>query len=243
MLEAYFDESGDLEEEPGIFCVSGYFVGSQVAKQMQTDWVDTLQQRQLAYFHMVDCAHGNGIFEPLSKPERIELVTELIAIIKKYTAEGFSIFASVDSYKTLTDAPDVYSDCAAGCIHAVQTFLRMQRMQGKVSYFFESGHASRREAYGHIAKRIPREIDNVAFGTKVGIPLLGAADLLAWQSTKYAKDWFYPTMRGKHPTRPPRKDFQSLVQHPHMFVTWGPTARKHLWPARRGRLVGDPNIQ
>ncbi|MBR0824906.1 DUF3800 domain-containing protein [Bradyrhizobium manausense] len=238
MFEAYFDESGDLEEESGIFCLSGYFVVTEAARRMQAKWVEALQRRQLAYFHMVDCAHGNGIFAPLSKPERIELVTELIAIIKKYTVEGFSIFASVDSYKTLSEAPDVYSDCAAGCVQAVKSFLRMQRVSGNVSYFFEAGHANRSEAYGHIARKLPREIDSVVFGSKVGTPLLGAADLLAWQSTKYAKDWRYPTMRGEKPKRPPRKDFQSLVEHPHMFAYMGTNGEEssmalEAWPLSR----------
>src|SRR3954468_2666079 len=176
IVEGYFDESGALEEAPGIFCVSGYFIGTNAAKQMHTDWIGVLDRYQLDFFHMVDCAHGTEGFRHLTKSERIQVETELIGLIKKYTLEGFSILASAESYAPMLDAPDVYSDCVAGCVQAVQTFLQFQRVQGDVAYFFEAGHGNRHDAYGYIARRMPRQIDSITFGSKVKFPLLQAAD-------------------------------------------------------------------
>jgi hypothetical protein len=63
MVEGYFDESGDLDDAPGIFCVSGYFVETEAAKRMDAEWCEVLEKYQLGFFHMVDCAHGNEGFE------------------------------------------------------------------------------------------------------------------------------------------------------------------------------------
>lgn len=238
LVEGYFDESGDLEVSPGVFCVSGYFIKPDQAYEMDREWLAVLEKFQLGYFHMVDCAHGAEGFQHLNKNERIAVVTDLIAIIKKYTLEGFSIIAKADSYRSQLKAPDVYSDCASGCVRAVQTFLKMQRVDGDVAYFFEKGHKNRHTAYKYIADGLKRPNDSLTFAAKEQVRLLQAADLLAWQSTKYAKDYFYARMRGEQPKRSPRKDFLSLMEHDHTFLYMGTAGEKdsmgiELWPATK----------
>jgi len=218
LIEGYFDESGSFDEPPGIFCVSGYFIGTEAAQQMDNDWGRVLQNYKLDFFHMVDCAHGTEGFEHLSKDERIAVATELIALIKKYTVEGFSIFAKADAYEKADDSPDVYTECAMACVSALKYFLDHHRLSGDIAYFFENGHANKGHAYTQIAKLIKRDRDSLVFDAKQKIRLLQAADLLAWQSTKYAKDYFYPKKEGGTPKRPPRRDFASLMQHRHTFM-------------------------
>src|SRR4051812_16718124 len=70
--EGYFDESGDIEKDERIFCISGYYIESSRAKELDTSWQCLLDRYNLPYFHMVDCAHGNEPFDKLSKDERIE---------------------------------------------------------------------------------------------------------------------------------------------------------------------------
>ncbi len=250
MVEGYFDESGDLDEVPGIFCISGYFIQTEAAKLMDVDWLAVLDKYQLAFFHMVDCAHGNEGFKHLNKTERAAIVAELIGLIKKYTLQGFSIFAKAGSYETKTNAPDVYSECVSGCVHAVRNFLRMYRVEGDVAYFFERGHKNRHTAYNHIAQTIRRPTDSLVFAAKEKVRLLQAADLLAWQSSKYAKDYFYPKIiGGEKPKRAPRKDFQSLMEHSHAFVYLGEGDRKdtmgiELWPmSQRSRQSVNLSIR
>lgn len=114
VMESYFDESGDLEVAPGVFCISGYFVTPHHAKLMDAAWEKVLKDHNLPYFHMVDCAHEPpaGPFAGMPKEERIEIVKNLIALIKEHTAEGFSIFARSDEY-TGPEAP--------------RTFIRLRR--------------------------------------------------------------------------------------------------------------------
>jgi hypothetical protein len=73
IIEGYFDESGDLGDPPGIFCISGYFIESESARAMHADWLAMLEKYQLGFFHMVDCAYGNEGFAHLNKDERIEV--------------------------------------------------------------------------------------------------------------------------------------------------------------------------
>lgn len=233
VLEGYFDESGDLEYDSGIFCVAGYFITADAAKLMDEEWGAVLHAHQIPYFHMVDCAHGNKVFKDIPVEERIEILKKLIALIKKYTAEGFAFVAKADSYDPpLKDAPDPYSYCAAVCVDALQMFLKMNRIEANVAYFFEEGHKNKNSAYNHVAKKIKRETDSLTFAAKKNVQLLQAADLLAWQCAKYAKDYAFLRFIGEKPTRLPRKDFLSLMEHDHSFIYMGPEKSMaiELWP-------------
>jgi hypothetical protein len=95
VTEGYFDESGDFDDAAGIFCVSGYFVAADAAKEMDREWKVILDEYKLPFFHMVDCAHGNEFYATMTLDDRIELVKRLIALIKTYTFEGFSIVANL----------------------------------------------------------------------------------------------------------------------------------------------------
>ena len=178
----------------------------------------SLEEHGLPYFHMVDCAHGVGVFAGKPVEERSEIVRKLIGLIKGFTLEGFSIFARAGAWESARDAPDVYSDCVSGCVTALHQFLRVSRVGGDVAFFFEDGHKNKWNAYNHIAKTAKRDGDLLTFAAKEKVRLLQAADLLAWQSTKYAKDYLYPQRAGEAPKRPPRKDFQSLMEHNHSFM-------------------------
>jgi hypothetical protein len=93
---------------------------------------------------------------------------------------------------------------------ALETFLKVNRIEGKIAYFFEAGHKNHHQAYNHVADKLAELGAPLTFHHKEEMTLLQAADLLAWQATKYAKDQF-------HKRRPPRKDFLSLMEHSHML--------------------------
>lgn len=97
------------------------------------------------------------------------------------------------------------------CVSALQSFLQTNRIAGDMAYFFEAGHKHKGSAYNLIADKLGTSGGSVTFADKKHLRLLQAADLLAWQSTKYAKD-------ALTQARSPRKDFLSLVEHPHMFI-------------------------
>lgn len=212
MFEGYFDESGDFEAVPKVFCISGYFMRQEDAKALDSAWQQVLDEYELPYFHMVDCAHGNPPFEKLKEEGRcVEAEKRFIDLIKKYTLEGFSVVANGDHFDPTPEDPDIYSTCVSACLSALDVFLKSHRIDGQIAYFFESGHKNKGRAYSHVAAQINKSGASLTFADKKQIRLLQAADLLAWQTTKYVKD----RLSRK---RPPRKDFMSLMEHPHVVM-------------------------
>jgi hypothetical protein len=231
MIEGYFDESGSFDQAPGIFCISGYFMTSEAAQAMDKEWGRVLDEHAIPYFHMVDCAHGNGPFANTHVDERANIVRELIALIKKYTGEGISVIFNKESFEAIDATTDVYSFCVEMVVMNVKLLLDYVRRTDDCALFFESGHVSGSRAYKHIAERLKEFSASLTFADKRQVKLLQAADLLAWQSAKYAKD----QISGK---RPPRKDFLSLMEHKHdlyrLFVEKGQKVMAiEQWPLSR----------
>lgn len=211
LVEGYFDESGDFDDAPGVFCISGYYISSDAAKEMDKKWAEVLETHNIPYFHMVDCAHGNETCEGKEVKERIEIVKKFIDLIKKYTITGFSAVCREQDFQVSEKHPDVYSACVALAVRGMRAFLEINRMNHDISYFFETGHKNRGRAFNHIADHLRSVSSPITFAAKEDIRLLQAADLLAWQTAKYQKD----KITG---ARPPRKDFLSMMEHMHSFV-------------------------
>jgi hypothetical protein len=207
MLQGYFDESGGFDQEPKIFGLSGYLIDSEAAVVMDAEWGRVLNEYDIPYFHMVDCAHGAGIFSGMTKATRSQIVEKFIGLIKKNTLQGFSALVNGNVFESSVDA---YSECASMAVSALEVFLDASRAKDDIAYIFESGHKSQGSAYNHVAEKLAALSASLTFARKESVRLLQAADLLAWQSTKYAKD----AHTGK---RAPRKDFLSLMEHRHHF--------------------------
>jgi Protein of unknown function (DUF3800) len=207
LTEGYFDESGDFETPPGIFCVSGYVIRSEAAKIMDEKWDEVLRAYDLPYFHMVDCAHGAGVFAKLSKQEQIDVETKMIGLIKQHTLGGFSVVTKKEAFEATKEYPDPYSFSAYISTLALKAWVDALRIEGDLAYFFESGHKNKGSAYRAVADQLGSSA-SVTFAAKEKVRLLQAADILAWQTTKYVKD-------SLSKERPPRKDFMSLMEHIH----------------------------
>jgi hypothetical protein len=212
MFEGYFDESGSFEEGPGVFCIAGYHIEAEQARLMDAAWRQVLREHDIPFFHMVDCAHRAEAFKAKDVAECIDIETKLIALIKKHTIAGFSALANVNNFQLSPKYPDEYSACVESCVVGLASFLDLQRLDARdTAYFFESGHKNKGRAYQHVAQRIEEMGASITFAGKEQVCLLQAADLLAWQSTKYVKD----RMSG---ARGPRKDFLSLMEHRHSIL-------------------------
>jgi len=210
MHEAYFDESGDFEEDPKVFCLAGYYISTDRAIEMDKEWNSVLKCHNIPYFHMVDCAHGNYPFDKMDKASRVEILKKLIAIIKEYTIEGLAILGKDEYFDESEKNKDIYSTCVDMSVTAIERFLDINRIKGPIAYFFETGHKNRGRAYQRVADKLHEMSASLTWGKKAEIRLLQAADLLAWQAAKYVKD----SITG---VRKPRKDFLSLMEHRHML--------------------------
>lgn len=109
-------------------------------------------------------------------------------------------------------ALDPYTLGVSSAVIEFQKFVEFNNIDSNsISYFFETGHKNKGRAYNRVATRIKEAGSSITFAEKGNKRLLHAADLLAWQTTKYVKDRLAET-------RGPRKDFLSLMEHRHLFA-------------------------
>jgi hypothetical protein len=229
LLQAYFDESighalvaedGKKRKVP-ILCVAGYILEAQQAQLLNQEWVATLRQFDLPYFHMVDCAHGNPPFDKLNKRQRALVASNMIGTIKRRTIHGYASAVNVEHFKHIAPKSPLigsaYSLCATTMLVAVQSLIG-QRAGVDVAYFFEAGYDSQSEANRIMTQifRVPQlrkasGYTSHTFVDKRLFPGVQAADLLAWH--------FYTDIRrGMEGKDTYRADFGSLRQHPHNLL-------------------------
>lgn len=67
-----------------------YFKKSEAIK-LGREWRKVLHWKNLPHFRMSECAHGSGPFANLTKAERIDVATRMIAIIKRRAIQGIAI--------------------------------------------------------------------------------------------------------------------------------------------------------
>lgn len=229
-VEAYFDESIAHVGAP-ILCVAGYLIGSEDAKRLSAEWTRALAKRGLPYFRMSACAHGNKPFDRLSRDDRVALGRSMIECIKRRTILGLAVSVNLADFERLMPQHPLigtpYTFCAQVIIGGVANWIREQRYEGKVAYFFEAGHASGPEADGLMRKifhdpelKLSCRYGGHSFVEKIEAPPVQAADLLAWQS--------YTDLRHQSENRPRRKDFESLLRRPHKTVHVSPDRILHL---------------
>jgi len=228
LIEAYFDESigKGRDKVTGktvpILCVAGYLLESAQAKALCDDWGAVLAPRGLPYFHMVDCAHGSGIYEGIPKNERSAIAARMIGNIKRRTLQGVAVAVNLKHWEALApDSPIIgspYSFCISVLLGGVQRWAQDTKYEGDIAYFFEAGHKSRNEANWIMEQtfdvpdlRADAHYVGHAFVDKTAAPPVQAADLLAWQ-------FYTDTRRQIEGATVHRKDFASLIQHPHKAV-------------------------
>lgn len=175
-----------------MLCVAGFIAEKDACVQMDADWAAALEKFDLPYFRMSACAHGTEPFDHLSMDQRIQVEKEMIAIIKRSISYGIAITVEPEKYEAIMpEHPELgtaYSFCAHSCLVAVRGWADENSYQGKVAYFFESGHPSQPEA-NEIMNDIFRNPDlnksyryvSHAFADKREVRPLQAADMIAWQ--------------------------------------------------------------
>ncbi len=216
-VEAYFDESG-THHASHVLCVAGYAMEAPQARLFEREWRELLGRYQLPYFHMSECAHGTVAFKHLSMAERIEVETRAIGIIKRRVRRAFAVTIDETEYMRLFDDPvslealgEPYTWCLRMCLTEVGKWCQRYPDVEKVSYIFESGHASQTQANRILTEtnavpitRENRRYLSHSFVGKKDACGLQAADLLAWQ---WAKNFKRIAERKSS-----RLDFVSLVR-------------------------------
>jgi uncharacterized protein DUF3800 len=230
VLEAYFDES---EREGGIFCVAGYVFTPLQAGRFNVAWHRTMGPYWP--FHMSEFVHGRDKkgtkrptkFESLTQIERDALLRKAVNIINKRIALSISVACSVNDVRRLAPIlggaerdvfesrglfENAYSLCCYMCMTLLANWILERDLPDRVAYVFESGNRFQaqadqlmRVATFHPALREMVRYKSHAFVDKTDSAPLQAADLFAWELTKFLDE------TAIRKIRPPRKSLMALV--------------------------------
>jgi hypothetical protein len=216
-VEAYFDESG-THDQSSVLCFAGFVIRDDQARAMDAGWAQMLTRYKLPYFHMVDCAHGVGVFRELNRSARIAVETEAIALMRSHIAQCF-----VNSVNPVTFEQEVpthpqigsaYSLLAHSCLASVANWATEHGFRGDVAYFFENGHRNQNEAnaimqmiFSQPELRTRHHYASHTFAAKEKLPLLQAADIIAWLWNKECR-----RVLSEGGIRKKREDLTALLQ-------------------------------
>lgn len=219
MIEAYFDAS-NRTDTGGVFCIAGYGFFPDAAEKLNGKWLSLFGGR---LFHATDVAAGRGEFTGITSEEKANLFRVAVEAILDHAAVGIVVscvpqdvkrlWPSFDGYKT------AYAVCCRLCMAKLTTWIADQGLNDKIAYIFEAGDSNRGGAgrfMGWVAQLAAKGntfygYQSHTFASKRDAPILGTADLLAWEWTKLLSDL----------ERNPRGSLRALVEServPHLGV-------------------------
>lgn len=223
-LEAFFDES---ERPGGVFCVAGYVFTPLESKRFGEEWRRAVGGSWP--FHMAEFAAGKDKverevpFEGMSEHDRRALQVRLVNVINRRMTLAVSISCKVGDIQNLNPGirglRSAYSVCCYLCLGLLADWITRRGSSDRVAYLFESGHRFRGEAdfilglAGHheISRHWAR-YGGHAYGTRNDSPQLQAADLYAWELSKFLDE----TVDQRK--RPMRESLKALVRpHPERY--------------------------
>lgn len=214
LSEVYIDESYDSKGPP-VLCLAGYVYRKREVTEFTREWSRYLKERGLPYFHMSECAHGQGIFK--GRDDADEVARSLIGRTVKSTAFGFAVMVNEDDYSRLVKPremmPTAYAFALMACLVQVRKWQEKNSCLGPTAYFFEEGHQHAGDAHAFLSWMFESERVKHLYGysghafIKKETPALHPADMLAWQ-------WRLEASRRADPqrTRKPRRDFEALIR-------------------------------
>lgn len=189
MLRAYFDAS---HRPSGSFAVAGYAFAKQQVKKFDREWWQLF--RPYGGCHMKELAHGIKRFEGTDTGR---LIKDAVKIIRRRISFGVVVSCDTNELRPLLPTwIDGYQHAYPVCCHLAMDLLgRLVRESGhddEIAYFFESGDEFSRAAHRFMdyADRAPELKEayrhhSHTFIDKDKALALQAADILAWEWTKY----------------------------------------------------------
>lgn len=241
LSEVYFDESG-THDGSSMMTMAGYLFKKEQAQRFSRDWAKCLKRLGLPAAHMTDCATGNGDYANMSMEQRILSEKLLIESIKHRSLLGFSVAVDPQLYHDVmgpfADSMSPYSMLLMTAVIAVRNWAVSTAYNGRIAYFFESGHRNANEANQYmsmISEYGPEVVGFMyyyahAFLDKRNALPLQAADMLAWFHRNHL-------MKVREGRTKPRADFLALVRPRDMA---GEINRDQLLAARAHMERGGP---
>ncbi|HMH51252.1 MAG TPA: DUF3800 domain-containing protein [Candidatus Acidoferrum sp.] len=231
VLEAFFDES---ERDNGTFCVAGYIFSSLQVERFSKAWHKVMGPYWP--FHMTefdrhrDKTDRPTKFESLTDKEHDALLKRAVQIINQRIMLSISVACNTNDVRRLSPIvrglemvgsplEQAYSLCCYQCMMLMSGWLRKRGLPDRVAYLFESGNRFQRQAdylmelatYHPVLKEMCR-YQSHGFAPKTSSAPLQAADLFAWELTKFLDETVIRKISQ------PRESLISLVRpHPERY--------------------------
>lgn len=225
MMEAYMDESYPKEGSSPYASVAGYLFVSKQAQVMSGQWATFLKDKGLKYFRMSECASGNGQFKGWPVEARDKVARSLISRVKKHSSFGFAAVIDHAKHEEVfgrhAEMPSAYTMACFSALNIIRRWADRNKYTGDIAYVFEAGSLGWGEASAYLSdlfrssrKASQYRCASLSFVSKEKAPLLQAADLIAWHTTKA----YVNELEG----RPLRKDFQALIRPGDRLMEYNP---------------------
>jgi len=236
MLSAYYDRS-EYPDEPHILSVAGYLSHVKIWKDFDREWKEFLNRPEfnVAYFHMKEFTVSQGVFANGWKGERQkrkDFLAGLIEIIGRNTSASFSVAVRVQEFwEVMAEFPihpecplaSPYAYCGWQCVEKAKTIaLKDGYRLPIIQSFFDDGEEDEGMLKGllkwakHPVPIFKPKVPRGEWQESDCLRPLQAADLAAWESTKFTRtadtaqdlDW-----------EDVRVSFRELMRHPPAY--WG----------------------
>ncbi len=214
MFKAYFDAS---KRPSGIFCVAGFAFTEPQVKKFDQEWWDIFGK--YGGCHMRELAHGAGRFKGVNSSAAGKLQKRAVRVIKRRMSYGVAVSCDLNEINDLLPAwIEGFQDAFPVCCHAAMAGMgvKLDKMgvRDEVAYFFESGDEFSGVAHDFMSRTddTPELKASYHHGSHTFIPNekarpLQAADMLAWEWTKFIDETF--TQRK----REARKSLKALMNY------------------------------
>jgi hypothetical protein len=180
-----------------------------------------LDDYNLPFFHMVDCAHGNPPFDKMSMNERIDAEKRMIKLINDNALFGVVVSVNESEFDSwgINEIGSAYTYCCWQALAAIKSWISENNFSGEVSYFFEQGHEHQSQS-NSMMDRIFKDPSlkeqyrylTHSFVDKKKVRPIQSADILAWLHA----NWLNKVLSGNHVMR---KDFEALTNNsPHNML-------------------------
>jgi Protein of unknown function (DUF3800) len=215
MLEAYIDDSGNLEGNR-TYVLAAFCTTSREWANILRDWRGIVRHYGVTRFHATDCTNGYGEFQGWSGSKKGRLFRSTMDILARHTnARGYSVGIVLDDYNQVVEKDSQIDQLFGGPRSLVFQVLIQdiaKDRHGPIAFVMDRPN----KGWGQLdelfekTKQMGRpwcdNLHSLTPGNATRCPGIQTADLLAYETYRHLNQ-----TTNKEPKRRPRKSLRRLV--------------------------------
>ncbi len=222
MMTVYFDDSGTHDQSD--IAVAACLISDVMRwKSYESEWKSVLDNAGIrdAGFHMAAFNFRKRPFDGWIEEKRHHVIKALIDIINRHAFVGIVTAVVKKDYDALVTGPlreklgsQHYTFAVQSCLAFVEEWMTVSDARQPMHYVFDQMGKGKHEivslfediAEREMAASFGIEPNGYSFANRKLVVQLQAADILAWEANKYAKDHHAADL-------PARRSFQSMADN------------------------------